>query len=404
MANAPVMRCINDALPAEVLGVIFEEHAKSEWRAPLIDGQVCRQWQQTILRSPRAWAHLDISKIFKLAPSQLRQWLDRSGSAPLHIQATDWVQGEKEVLNQHYKRIESIETIGYSTNLALFENQSFPLLQSLTIRGTPGDTKMVRWSTFHAMPELRSLRATFISVNSLPLNTFPPLKDLALYAVKDCDCVIQHSYHSLTSLMLGSISLQYSSGSLEFPSLRFLSLFSVQNFKHRVNVPALTTYHESGGVEGESFSNPLPSLIEYGIYRLKMGPPLNATKVHQRYPSISRLSVRASPSNVKLFLRSLRGQPTALPMLTILAVETLYDLTTYSEEDKYSMRNDVFVRNLASSVKMELCFDGKVQVPLYFGNVRVCINEGRSELTSTFRIRMSLIENLSYILGLWLSY
>jgi hypothetical protein len=385
MTSAPVTPGINETLPEEVLGMIFEEHAKLEWRAPVIDGQVCRQWQQTILRSPRVWAHLEIAENFRSAPSKLHQWLDRSGSAPLHIQATNHIRDEVGVLDQHHERIESVSVAvnRFSELLAVFENRSFPILQSLTIGDYDPDTPMVRWSAWRAMPELRSLRANFISVDTLPSNPFPLLRALALYTVKDCDSVIRHSYHSLTSLMLGGISLQYTSEPLEFPSLRFLSLFAVGNVKHRMNAPALTTYHESGRVEQVSFSMPLPFLIEYGVYRLKIEPPLNVTKVHQRYPNISRLSLRARPPDVKLFLRSLRLQPTALPMLRILAVEAVHDLMKYSGEDKYSMMNDVFVRNMASSVKMELCFDGKTRVPLYFGNVRVYFNVGRRELTSS---------------------
>ena len=49
----------------------------------------------------------------------------------------------------------------------------------------------------------------------------------------------------------------------------------------------------------------------------------------------------------------------------------LSDSEEYSREDKDSMRNDVFMRNIVSSVKMELCFDGVVRVPLYFATVRV---------------------------------
>ena len=100
------------------------------------------------------------------------------------------------------------------------------------------------------------------------------------------------------------------------------------------------------------------------------------TKLHQRYPNISRLSIRARPSDVKVFLHSLSVQPTALPMLRIFAVGVVYDLMKYSGEDKDSMRNDVSVRNMASSMEMELCFDGVVRVPLYFGYVRAYIKEG----------------------------
>ena len=402
--------CINEALPEDVFGVIFEEHAKLEWRAPIIDGQVCRQWRQTILHSPRAWAYLEIGHNFESAPSELSHWLDRSGSVPLHIQAITLTQGAKGVLGQHSKRIESIALRSYHHDF--LEKRSFPILQSLTIEDWNHSTgaPVAHWSACDSMPQLRSLRASSLSVDALPPNIFAPLRVLSLYTVNDCDFIIRNYSHSLTSLILGCISLQYTSESLEFPSLRFLSFFNVKNIKHRMNVPALTTYHETCGMEGgtrfrapeveeESFSMSLPFLIEYGLYGIS---PLNITKLHQRYPNISRLSVRVPPYAIKPFLHSLRGQPTALPMLRILAVGTLYDFTKYSVEDKDSMMHDVFMRNMASSVKMELCFDGMARVPLYFASVRAYIAEGRSKLTSTLRTRIGPIEDLSLVLGLWL--
>ena len=239
----------------------------------------------------------------------------------------------------------------------------------------PGATPLIRWSAYRTMPELRYLRASYISMGAIPLNIFPPLRVLALYWANGCDVIVRNSYHSLTSLTLGLISFWYTSEFLEFPSLRFLSLFDVENLKHRMNVPALTTYHESGRIEEESFFVSLPSLIEYGTLRLDNESPLNVTKLYQCYPNISRLSLRARSSDVKLLLHSLSRQPTTLPMLRKLAVGPIYNFMGYSGEDKDSMRNDVFMRNMASSVKMELCFDGRARVPLCFGDVRVYINK-----------------------------
>ena len=373
MTSTPVARSINETLPEEVFGVIFEEHAKLEWRGPVIDGQVCRQWRQTILRSPCVWSHLEIGPIFTSAPPMLQQWLERSGSAPVHIQAMYWSQGAEKVLDSHYERIESLSL--YRFPLAFLENRSFPILRSLTIGGWIINDLPICWSAWRAMPELRYFQARCISVDGLPSNIFPPLRVLALCTVDNSECIIQKSYHSLTSLMLSHISLKYTSESLALPSLRFLSLLEVRNIKHRMNVLALTKFHESDGSEKESFSMSLPFLIECGIYRTGGSPPLNVTKLHQCYPNISRLSVRAPPSAVKLFLHSLSLQPTALPMLRILAVGTISDSTKYSVEDTDSMRNDAFTRNMASSVKMELYFDGKARVPLYFSAVRVTLTE-----------------------------
>jgi len=249
------------------------------------------------------------------------------------------------------------------------------------------------------MPELHSLRAGYISVDSLPSNAFPLLRDLVLHHVDDVDCIIRNSYRSLTSLMLAFISLQYTSETLEFPSLRFLSLHEVKNVKHRMNVPALTTYHESGAVKEESFSTPLPVLIEYGFYGDQLSAPPSVTNLHQHYPNISRLSLRTREDGAMLFCRSLCDQPTALPMLRLLAAQNVSHYVEYYREDKHSMKNSVFKRNMASSVKIELCFAGKTRVPLYFACVSVYVNEGRSGLISTLR-RINPSEDLSFVLGL----
>ncbi len=376
MNSTPVTPCINDALPEEVLGVIFEEHAKLEWRAPMIDGLVCKQWRRTILRSPRAWAHLEIGVNFESAPSKLCRWLESSGEAPLHIQVNS-LRGLEEILFQHYKRFESLK-VRHSIADALLKNRSFPILQSFTISDWDifKYDLMFHWRIQDAMPALRSLRVGHVSVDGLSANTLPPLRVLILRNVVGFDCIIKNSSHSLTTLMLDHVEVLDTLETLEFPSLSLLSLYEVMNLKHRLNLPALTTYHEGARTEEESFPMSLPFLTEYGIYQANKKPLFSVTRLHLCYPNLSRLSIRAHPPSVKAILHSLSNRPTSLPMLRILAVGPLYGADEYSREDKDSMMNDVFVRNTGTSVKMELCFDGKLRVPLYFGEVRVCIKEG----------------------------
>lgn len=375
MTSMPVTPRINEALPTEVLGVIFEEHAKLEWRAPVIDGQVCRQWRQTILRSPRAWTHLEIGMHFYKAPSELPRWLERSGTAPLHIQIKIWCS--REILDQHLERFESL-TVPYHNARTLLKGRSFPILQSFTVAA---DWDLchpeLRWSTWDAMPALRSLRFSHILVDTLPSKTFPALRVLALSQVQKYDYIIQNSYHSLTTLMLNYIDVPNTSEILEFPSLSFLSLRGMTNIKHRMNVPALTTYHEGGMTEEESFPMSLPLLTEYGIRQHYTAPLFTVTRLHQYYPNLSRISTRVQASGVSAFLQELSGQPTALPMLRLLAVglEGTFRAKDYSQEARYSMMQDLLARNMATSVKMELCFDGGLRVPLYFGDVRVYIRK-----------------------------
>jgi hypothetical protein len=398
MTGAPVTPCINEALPSEVFGVIFEEHAKMDWRAPVIDGQVCRLWRQIILCSPRAWAHLEIGTQLSLTPSKLCQWLDRSGTAPLHLKVFIDTQGIEKVLDQHHKRIKSLTVC--EDSCPFLEDRSFPILQSLNLDHchTP------YWNNGGGMPALRSLQACYGYSDTLPLNNFSSLRILVLHNVKHWDRFIQNSYHSLTSLLLESLEFHNASELLEFPSLRFLSLLRVHNLKPRMNVPALTTYHEGYEMGEESFPNSLPLLTEYGVLQGYKYPPFTVTSLHECYPNLSRLSIRVCPSFVKPFLQSLVGQPTALPMLRILAVEDGYSGEKFSREDKHSMINDVLVRNMASGVKMELCFDGSFRVPLYFGMVRVCNKEDKSKLTSTLRAQICPFEGLGFVLGLWPCY
>ncbi len=286
----PVTPCINEALPAEVFGVIFEEHAKLEWRAPVIDGLVCRQWRQTILHTPRAWAHLEIGDNFRSLPSELRQqWLGRSGMAPLHIRVS-YLGGVAEILDQHYKRFESL-AVYHSIVHSLLENRSFPILQSLTVYGPDIYSGVFRFSNWGAMPALRSLRVCGIPVDILPSKAVPAWRVLALCRVKEYEHIVKNSYHSLTTLMLDGRDAPNTPETLEFPSLSFLSLFAVGNLKHRMRVPALTTYHEASA-KTESFSMILPLLTEYGISQINMQPLFNiiVTRLHYCYPNLSRFS------------------------------------------------------------------------------------------------------------------
>ena len=280
---------------------------------------------------------------------------------------------------------------------ALLENQSFPILQSPTIYGQGIALRLSSWG---AMPALHSLRLGHLSVDALPSKTFPALRVLALSTVKGYDYIIQNSYHSLTTLMLDNLHMPYTSETMEFPSLRFLSILRVKNLKPRMSVSALTTYHERNMTNNESFSMPLPLPTEYGTYETNTYPLFNATTLHQCYPNIFLVSIRARAFIVKAFLHSLSGLPTSLPILRILVVGVAFGCQDFSKEDEDSMMDDVFVRNTATSVKMELCFDGKLRAPLYFAVVRVYIKYGRSKLTSVLRT-MKPIEDPSFVLSLW---
>src|SRR5258706_5272608 len=73
--DPPLSLVIHEILPTEILKIIFEEHAMLEWKAPTIDGRVCRLWRRIVLNTPRAWAYLTIRKYYAPSVGELRLWL-----------------------------------------------------------------------------------------------------------------------------------------------------------------------------------------------------------------------------------------------------------------------------------------------------------------------------------------
>lgn len=177
--------------------------------------------------------------------------------------------------------------------------------------------------------------------------------------------------------MLDSLSLHDTSGSLDFPSLTFLSLYAVMNLKHRMNVPVLTAYHEGGGTEDEEFPTPSPSLAEYGISSQAEVLP-DVMKLHRYYPNLLRLSIRAIPSAVISFLDSFVTQSAAaVPMLGVLAVGTSDPELTYNNVYERDIMLRIASKNLTRKAKISVHFEdsARIEVPLFFGVVRVHIGK-----------------------------
>ena len=259
----------HEVLPSEILVMVFEDHAKLEWRAPAIDGRVCRLWRKIVRNAPRAWTYLEIRND-KRRPSmsELLVWLGRSRRAPLHIRVDEnfVVCGPTknrtlyDLLYDFHRRIASLR-MGL-VDLAFFEGRDFPSMRVLDVRHwyqRDPSSHPVQWGR---MPKLRSLHLGPTDVYAVPLDSLPPLKTLVLYIVK-CTSLSRHS-PSLVTLMLHTIDLDAISGSIDFSSLTHLALFGVRGLKLHINAPYLVTYYESGCTVDESFSAPIPSLVEYG--------------------------------------------------------------------------------------------------------------------------------------------
>ena len=366
-------RPINDILPVEILLLIFEEHAKLEWRAPMIDGEVCRLWRQMILNAPRVWGYLEINENNRDSIDELRLWSRRSGSAPLHIH----VSGDSpfswdipvltplvyNILCEHHARIASLRmSVG---KLSFFEGRDFPSLRHLNIkRWADAPSRSAQWGH---MPQLRSLRLGVTNLAVTPLNGLFSLKSLALDCT-NCAFLPRHSL-SLTTLMLEDVSLKdIVLGPVSFPSLTYLSLYNVTGLKPHIDAPHLATYHEGGTTMTESFPTPLQSITEYGVfYQGTIVPDL--TKWHPNFTTVSRLSIRAHSPVLVEFLDSLARHPHVLPALRTISVRGMVNSPRMAA--KRLMLESVSVRSTACQMKIALYFE-KAQpswIPIFLGHV-----------------------------------
>jgi hypothetical protein len=367
---------IHELLPSEIMGGIFEEHAKLEWRAPTIDGRVCRIWRQIVLNTPRAWIYLDISAEEPPGEKELREWLNRSGSAPLYIRFRQkfvyhirYGQKLHDMLSGCHTRIASLRMpVG---DLYFFHRRKFPCLRLLEINqsyssGYP--SYPVQWDS---MPELRSLRLACMRYYplQLQLSELTQLEALSLYSIT-LTLPPQH-LQSLTMLMLDKVSVRGISSPIAFPSLTYLSLYAVTGLKPYINAPCLVTYH-SGGSE-ESFSSPVPSLVEYGV--LCSGThDENPAGWHHSFPNMSRLSIRAYLGTLTSFFHSLSRDPHSLPALQTISARVQTGL--FPEKEQTIIRDLVRVRGEACQMDVMLYLDTKrpYRCPMFFGKVSYCLS------------------------------
>jgi hypothetical protein len=379
---------IHNLLPNEIMGVIFEEHSKLEWRAPAIDGRVCRIWRQIVLNTPLAWISLEISAEHPPRTTELREWLHRSGSAPLYIRVN-----KKTTFGNGLYRPPWYDLLrGYHTRIAslrlpvgdpfFFGMRDFPCLRVLEInRWSPVGSLScpVQWGS---MPELRSLRLAPKGNSTLQLqwSDLTQLEALSLYSIR-LTSPPQHP-QSLTTLVLDRVSVEGISSPMAFPSLTYLSLYGVIGLKRYINAPCLVTYHE--GWSEESFSSPLPSLVEYGLLYSCFNDA-NLAGWHCSFPNVLRLSIYADQPIVISLLHSLSRDPHSLPALQTISVRS--PSVIFTEEEKASIKDLVRVRGEACQMDVMLYLDTKrpFHNPMFFGEVRNC-------LSNVFECLMQILE------------
>ena len=347
---------IHELLPSEVMGLLFEEHAKLEWRAPAVDGRVCRIWRQIVLNTPRAWVYLEISNERPPVIQELREWLDRSGSAPLYIRVDRKLPGNRHpdalynLLSSYHTRIASLRLP--PDYPPFFDERDFPCLRLLDISQPYSVHNILHPVRWDSMPKLRSLRIGAPQGFPLQWSELTQLEVLALYAVK-ISSLPRHS-PSLTTLMLTDVNFRDVIPSpLAFPSLTYLSLYGVFRFKPHISVPRLVTFHEGGGISSDPFSSPVPSLVEYWADHPAFDEGTPAI-LHHYFPNLLKLSIRTRSHYLIPFLQSLSGHPQSLPALQMITLGE--SNRPFEAEEKAIMKDFVRVRGEACQMDVVLDF------------------------------------------------
>ena len=361
---------IHELVPSEIMGVLFEEHAKLEWRAPAIDGRVCRIWRQIVLNTPRAWMYLEISDDRPPIIQELREWLDRSGSAPLYIRIDRKLSGNPHpddhplynLLSSYHTRIASLRLP--PDHPPFLDEREFPCLRLLDIALSYSRRDVLRPLRWDSMPELRSLRIGASQMFPLQLSELTQLEVLALSSAR-ITSFPQHS-QSLTMLMLTHVFFSDAVPSpMAFPSLTYLSMYAVSGSKRSMNAPRLVTFHEGGGISSNPFSSPVPSLVEYWANHPAFGEE-NLAMLHHYFPNLLKLSIRTRSYYLIPFLQSLSGDPQSLPALQMITVGE--SNAPFTEEEKAIIKGLVQVRGEACQMDVMLDFgmEPPFQTPRFF--------------------------------------
>jgi hypothetical protein len=394
--NPTRLLVMHELLPSEIMGVIFEEHARLEWRAPAIDGRVCRIWRQIVLNTPRAWAYLEISTGDPPGTAELHEWLNRSGSAPLHIHIHEttsnldyhiYARSLHDLLSRYHTRITSLRLpLGVPS---FFDTRDFPCLRLLDMNlwdPMASTSCPMRWDSMFA---LRSLRLVAMLTCPLQWSELPRLEALTLCYTR-LSSLPQHC-QSLTTLILDSVSVADAiSSPISFPSLTYLSLFRVRGLKPYINTPCLVSYHE--GFSEEPFSSPVPSLVDYRVYC----PSTNhahPARWHRSFPNMLRLTIRGHPPVLLLFFHSLSRDPHSLPALRTISARPRN--VSFTEKQQELIRDLVQARGRACQMDVMLYFDTKQPFhnPISFGEVRYCLSNDLLASNAHSRIRNLLSES-----------
>ena len=360
---------IND-LPVEVLGIVIEEHALLEWRAPIIDGAVARHWRAAALFCPRVWSHI-VLEDYNMGEAGMRLWLERAGTTLQPKIGTFRTTGATGLLLEQSHRFKSLFYYGV---LPVLYPISCPNLQDLTILAL-GDGRLDSINCGQTFPSLRTMRLDgfdSLKYNPKSVSNFGSLQTLCLHDITGpWQSILRGCADSLVTLMLDVCHGTVQEQPIHLPRLRTLSVRRVSGLKLlQMETPVLERFHEGRSqglrdVEGRE-SLLYNTVTEYGSY--KHGTDLNDLIP---FPNISTLALRETFQTTSRILQNLLSERDCLPALRMIGIRD--DIRRpFSAEQHFKLEDLVALLKASRPNPIEVIYSNtssRPAMPMYFAQV-----------------------------------
>jgi hypothetical protein len=364
---APIRR-----IPHDILSVIFFYACREAWSAPLLLGQVCRVWRESIIATPMAWTHIPMDR-FK-SPQLLYHFLERSARCGLHLRVppTSLLDPFQDIPNETVMDRTICLNINANRHIGLLRKGS-PVLESLLLNGQapeinaalngPDPDYSFILDADH-FPNLRSLAAANIldtvTWTTPPFSNFVPLQEFRVHSQSPSvwSMIVEICAKSLKRLAV---------------TMRFAPMANLTGVRKHISLPCL----EYLAIHDPTFESPSPWPIKAETPALQLyaekspyqapGPTHNDTKTVtslqvwqdtnlELFPNVVRMEISAR--DAPIILERLASIPELCPDLTTIIYEE-------SDADLTEVVNRVTTRGSATDIKVRPSTEMKNHISLH---------------------------------------